>query len=407
MVAKLRAPDPSGKQHLFWDADLKGFGVLCSGVTNTKTYVVQRVVGGKYRRVTVGQTNVLKADQARQRAESIIARMTLGEDPKAKRAISMTLGSALNAYLISSTTLRPSSKRQYRDLMERHLIEWLDKPLAGIDGDMVEREHRRIAEDTVGRHPGEKGGAVANLTFRCFRAVYNFAAERDSTLPQNPVRRLKRSWFASPRRDRLVRDHEMAAFHRAVCALPNPTHSAYLRFLLYTGLRRREAAVDRRRPRGEDYQDPGRADQGRPDALSAYVGSRPRLAGLAWRPRQGTARVRQQLAVGAHRGTEVRSAAGREGDRHHDLCARLAAHVRHRRGELRSVWLRAEASAEPRADAERRHSRIRPDKSRAAARTNPKSGRPAARAVRHPGGNRRECDSNIRVRSKKDSGGPV
>ncbi|MBY0429773.1 MAG: hypothetical protein K2Q10_01125 [Rhodospirillales bacterium] len=33
---------PPGKQVLHWDADLKGFGVLCSGKTAAKTYVVQR-----------------------------------------------------------------------------------------------------------------------------------------------------------------------------------------------------------------------------------------------------------------------------------------------------------------------------------------------------------------------------
>jgi hypothetical protein len=38
-INKLPAPDPSGKQVLHWDAELKGFAVLCSGTTNTKTYM--------------------------------------------------------------------------------------------------------------------------------------------------------------------------------------------------------------------------------------------------------------------------------------------------------------------------------------------------------------------------------
>ena len=40
-IAKLKAPDPSGKQVLYWDDSLKGFAVLVSGVSNTKTFVVQ------------------------------------------------------------------------------------------------------------------------------------------------------------------------------------------------------------------------------------------------------------------------------------------------------------------------------------------------------------------------------
>jgi hypothetical protein len=42
-IAKLDAPDPGGRQMLYWDQNLKGFGVLASGLSNAKTYVVQRI----------------------------------------------------------------------------------------------------------------------------------------------------------------------------------------------------------------------------------------------------------------------------------------------------------------------------------------------------------------------------
>jgi integrase len=244
LVAKLRAPDPSGRQKLFWDADLKGLGVLVSGASNAKTFVVQRVVGGKTRRITVGPTNVLSVDEARRRAETVLGSLLLGIDPKAARKESATLRTALDAYLTSNTRLRPTSGAQYRALVERHLAGWLEKPMSEITGDLVEREHRRIAEEASAqaRHAGETGAALANLVFRAFRAIWNFAAERDADLPQNPVKRLRRQWFAVHRRERLVKASEMPAFYQAVCALPNSTHSAYLRFLLFTGLRRREAA---------------------------------------------------------------------------------------------------------------------------------------------------------------------
>ena len=37
-VDSLKAPDPSGKQVLHWDTELKGFAVLCSGVSNARTH---------------------------------------------------------------------------------------------------------------------------------------------------------------------------------------------------------------------------------------------------------------------------------------------------------------------------------------------------------------------------------
>jgi hypothetical protein len=54
-VERIRAPDPSGKQVIHWDADLKGFGLLVSGTTDSKSFIAQRrLPDGRSRRVTVG-----------------------------------------------------------------------------------------------------------------------------------------------------------------------------------------------------------------------------------------------------------------------------------------------------------------------------------------------------------------
>ena len=54
-VEKIPAPDPSGKQVICWDAELRGFGVLASGTTTAKSYIVQRrLPDGRTRRLTVG-----------------------------------------------------------------------------------------------------------------------------------------------------------------------------------------------------------------------------------------------------------------------------------------------------------------------------------------------------------------
>src|ERR1035437_9553830 len=90
-VEKLKAPDPSGKQVLHWDADLKGFGVLCSGTSNTRTYVVQAAVSGVPRRTTSGRVNVLKPAPARKDAALQLADLEKGIDPKATKRGSATL----------------------------------------------------------------------------------------------------------------------------------------------------------------------------------------------------------------------------------------------------------------------------------------------------------------------------
>src|SRR5215207_9944554 len=100
VVEKLSAPDPSGRQVLHWDTELRGFGVLCSGKTNTKTYVVQRdLPNGRTRRVTIAAANVLALDEARRRAEAALAELYRGVDPRVSARGNATLRHVLNDYL--------------------------------------------------------------------------------------------------------------------------------------------------------------------------------------------------------------------------------------------------------------------------------------------------------------------
>lgn len=81
-LAKLKAPTASEKQELTWDEELKGFGVLCSGTTDTKTFVAQAKVKGSglTRRVTVGRTDRLKVADAREKAREVLANLDLGRE---------------------------------------------------------------------------------------------------------------------------------------------------------------------------------------------------------------------------------------------------------------------------------------------------------------------------------------
>ena len=240
-VASLPAPDPGGRQVLHWDAELRGFGVLCSGKTNARTYVVQKDINGRSRRVTIGPANVLSLDVARRRARDLLAAMHLGQDPKAERRGAATLRGVLADYLAARKALRPKTAGDYRAVVERWLAPWLDVPLRSITPDMVEARHRAIQAE-VERGGRYSGAATANGAMVALRLLWNFAAERDDTYTANPVRRLRRAWYPVARRERLVRADELPAFYAAVAALPNPVARDYLLLLLFTGLRRREAA---------------------------------------------------------------------------------------------------------------------------------------------------------------------
>ena len=225
-IERLPAPDPSGRQALHWDTELRGFGVLCSGKTGAKTYIVQRdLPGGLTRRVWVAPVNVIDLDTARERAQIVIGDFYKGLDPKAGRRADMTLRTALDEYLsaraVGEKVLRPGSAAYYRDGIETYLSSWLELPLRTISRDMVVERLTKIA-DGVSKRTDHPGHAVANGAMRAFRAIYNFAADRappSNPMPPNPVK-LKKAWLPVEARTRSVTPPELPKFYKAVIALP-------------------------------------------------------------------------------------------------------------------------------------------------------------------------------------------
>jgi len=248
-VKRLRAPTASGKQEIEWDAELKGFGVLCSGVSGTKSFIVQRKLkDGRTRRVTIGTVAEFagagkSVDDARSEAADIIHAIRQGHDPKRRAdgaSTDMTLAQALDLYLRDNNQLSERSRAGYRATIERHLAAWFIVPLRDISADMVRARHKAIREEVSGE---DAGGASANSSMRVFRAIWNYTAALVPDLPPNPTRVLRRAWFAVPPRTRVVRSEDLPKFYAAVCDLRNHTARDYLLLLLFTGLRRNEAAT--------------------------------------------------------------------------------------------------------------------------------------------------------------------
>jgi len=132
-----------------------------------------------------------------------------GIDPKLKTE-NQTVQQALDAYLAARKDLRP---RQRTGLPSNraHASDWMDKPLRSITGDDVEAKHRALAAATKERgHPLPRD-VDRNGALRTFRIIWNFAADRTPDLPANPVKRLKRQWYAEPRRTGMVRPEGFAA----------------------------------------------------------------------------------------------------------------------------------------------------------------------------------------------------
>ena len=105
-VAKLQLPKDKSDS-IFWDEKLPGFGVrLRAG--GKRTWIVQyrfeRDGQPRQSREGLGKVGVLSAEQAREKARTILARVQLGADPKAEQGRersrgAVTLASASDKYL--------------------------------------------------------------------------------------------------------------------------------------------------------------------------------------------------------------------------------------------------------------------------------------------------------------------
>lgn len=224
-------------QILYFDTDLKGFGI-CIGKTS-KTYFVQREVNGRTVRTTIGKHGTFTLEEARKDAMAHLVDMCRSINPnevkREKRIRSQTLNDVYERFTEhAQRRLAAGTLVGYRDFMKLHFHDWQSKPIMEITKDMVIKRHTYIGE--------ESGETAANNAMQFLRRLYNFARIDDDTIP-NPVIVLsqKKLWYAKERRRSIIKDHQIKGWYEAVMAIPNVTARDVLRFLLFTGLRKSEA----------------------------------------------------------------------------------------------------------------------------------------------------------------------
>jgi integrase len=257
-VAALAAPDPSGRQTLYWaqGTSTPGLGILVSGVSPTKSWICQgNLPNGKARRITLGPVAVLTLEQAWEQAKPKLAAILQGNDPKLtvqqREIATMTVAEAFDDYLETASNLKPATIRMYRSSM-RHLGPLAKRALRDITADEVERQFRSITADVMQRHEAGQirggvnvtGKAIANCAMRLLGSIWEFQAERNTKLGANPIRgrRFKKQWHNLDRRTRLIPIDQLADFYQAARHLPSDIQRDLVLIGLFTGMRDRECS---------------------------------------------------------------------------------------------------------------------------------------------------------------------
>lgn len=247
-IDKIASPSPGpkgkGRQEFYRDDIIPGFGLrVTSG--GAKSFIVEKRINGKVKRITLGRYGNLTVEQARKEAMALLGEVAKGNDPirerAARNAKSITFSEAFEDYILTRKNLKDSTISDYRRSVDGPLKGWRTLALVDISKDMVELKHREY---------GKRSPARANNAMRVTRAIFNHAMAKyeDSdgkpVITMNPVDRISRNraWYKIERRQTYIKPHRLSAWFQATEKLNNETTREYIQLLLFTGLRRSEAA---------------------------------------------------------------------------------------------------------------------------------------------------------------------
>ncbi|WP_223878637.1 MULTISPECIES: tyrosine-type recombinase/integrase [Pectobacterium] len=268
---------PEGKSQAFlWDADVTT--LACRATSGTKAFIFQSVFAGKTLRMTIGNINDWKIDDARAEARRLQTLIDTGIDPRIAKAEKIAESESLQAesrktkvlfsaaweeYIhelktgISAKTKRPYSPRYITDHInlssrggdtrKRGSGSTTAGPLASLlNVPLSEFSPETIAEWlNVERKNRPTVTAHAYRLLRAFIKWLNYQKEYQGIIPadltqDHNVRKLV-PVSASKAGDCLQKE-QLKDWFMAVRQLNNPVATAYLQVLLLTGARREEIA---------------------------------------------------------------------------------------------------------------------------------------------------------------------
>ena len=226
-----------GRDAVFWDRDLPGFGirVYASGL---KKYVVQSRGPGGSRRATLGRHGDTSPEQARRRAAEAIDRIKRGEDPlppapEPEPTMAVIAERYMRDYVPAHC--KASSAEVYRRALDIHILPALgEMPVGAVGSEHVSELHYAMRGEPY----------AANAALKIVGKMLSLAVEwglREAG--PNPCRAVRK--YRTRPRERFLTDAEYCRLGRALNVLEargkvSRHAAAAIRLLVLTGCRRNE-----------------------------------------------------------------------------------------------------------------------------------------------------------------------
>ncbi len=251
-------------QLLFIDSELPGFWLLVG--KTVKTYYVGCDLDGTSRQRKVGRSTLYTAEEARKEARGLQQQMSKGVDPREEKlrrikkaqTKKVTVRWALEEYL--KRPLKASTRQEYRQVAEKCFGAWMNRPASEITIDDVRQRHTEIKERVVKRwkrlgrlNKLKMPGCFADYGMKILGSVLDHAnVLHPGLVSVNTVKLLSqtKAYCKSERRETFIDEPDLPNFLTALDTVRQSEHppaapvvADYVEFLLFTGLRRNEAAT--------------------------------------------------------------------------------------------------------------------------------------------------------------------
>jgi integrase len=230
-VAKLSLPEGKS-EFLVFDEALAGFGIRLR-YGGKRTWIAQYRIGSKQRRLTLGSTETLDAEEARKRARSALSKVNLGTDPQTEKAdarikASVTIGSTVETYL--SRREAHLKANHFADVRRYLRVHWAPLHEAAVHSVTRSTVAARLAEIAT-----VNGLYAANRARAALSAFYSWAIG-EGLANENPVVGTNKP-VEEISRDRVLSPDELRVAWRLA---GTGDFGAIVRLLILTGQRREE-----------------------------------------------------------------------------------------------------------------------------------------------------------------------
>lgn len=234
---------PEEGQIFLRDESLRGFGLRIT--PGSKTFILEREIHGRVRRISLGRYGPMTVDIARELAQKRIVEINEGKDPaeeRRQRQHAPTFGDLEQMYLARHAALKKSVAND-KAILNHHLVSWRTRKLNTITRNDVARLHSKIGtEPSSVIRPGHPTARpmprTANAMLALVRSMFNLAQDWGLYSGPNPCIRIKK--FPENSRDRFVRPEELPRLWKALQSEKNVMVRAAFFVGLLTGARRDE-----------------------------------------------------------------------------------------------------------------------------------------------------------------------